>query len=100
MLDMKDGYFELQVLEGCMGADVRERFGELLGRGIGRKGFYWVGSERAKSFSHRVQVLRVPSQDSDGEIAMSWVCEHSTYAGAAGWSLKRKGVNASIRIAR
>ena len=67
---MKNSYFELQVLEGVVGADVRECLGELLGRGVRRKGFYWVGSGRAESFSYRVQVFRIPSQNSDSEVSL------------------------------
>ena len=32
MFDMENGYFELQALEGAVGADVRGSFGELVGR--------------------------------------------------------------------
>lgn len=100
MFDMKNSHLELQVLEGAMGADVGESFGELLGRGVGGKGFYWVGSGRADSFRYRIQIIRISSQNSDGKISMRWMCENSTYACAAGRSLCRKAVNASMGMAR
>ena len=87
---MENGYFELQVLEGAVGADFRESFGELLGRGVGRKGFYRVGSGRPQSYSYCIQVFRIPSQNSDGEISMRWMGEYSTYTCTAGRSLRRE----------
>lgn len=70
---MENSYFELQVLERAVGADVRESFGEFLGRGVCGEGFYWVGSGGAESFSYCIQVFRIPSQNGDSEISMRWV---------------------------
>lgn len=97
---MENGYFELQALEGAVGVDVRESFGELFGRSVGWEGFYWVGSRRAECFSYRIQVVRIPSQNSDGEISMGWMGKYSTYTCTAGRSLRRDVVNTSIKMAR
>ena len=97
---MENGHFEFQIFEGAVGTEIRESFGELLGRGVGWEGFYWVGSGRAKSFSYRVQAIRIPSQNGDSKISIRGVCEYSTYACAACRSLTRSFVNASFRTMR
>ena len=84
---MENSYFEFQVVESAVGADVRESFGKLLGRGVARKCFYWIGSGRTESSRYCVQIIRVSSQNSDGKVSMGWMCEYSTYACAAGRSL-------------
>ena len=73
VLDMEDGHFELQPLERAVGANVGEGFGELLRRCVRGESLYCVGSGGAESHSYRIKVVRIPSQHSDGKIAMRWV---------------------------
>lgn len=91
---MEHGDLKLQVFEGAVRADLRESFGELLGRGVGREGFYWIGSRRAECFGYGLQIVRIASQESDGKVSVRWVCEYSTYACATSRSLRRNPVNA------
>lgn len=100
MLDVEDGYFELQVLEGAVGMYIRESFGELLRRCVCGKSVYRVGSGRAESFSYCVLIVPISSQNSEGEIFMGCVGEYSTDTCAACRSLKVAFVYACIRMAR
>ena len=70
---MEDGHFELQLFEGAVGADGSKSFGELLRSGVGGESFHWVGSGRAESLGYRVEVVRVPSQNSNGKISKRWM---------------------------
>ena len=70
---MEDGHFELQLFGGAAGADGSKSFGELLRRGVGGESFHWVGSGRAESLVYRVEIVRVPSQNSNGKISLRWM---------------------------